>query len=174
MSWRSVLGKGSETRKTNQRSHGQNTQNGQNSNCGHCGHCGHANSGLLLPLEPDTGNVTYHGFTLADLEAEAHADEWSEAKDRPDALKAFALALLEGRQQDAGIVPDRFTKLARCQGCGAVMVPAGWPTKRVKARLGWVATETWEECAGCPWCRLRLSGKAYPKPCAFFPAAQTG
>ena len=91
----------------------------------------------VAETEPAGNRATkYHGFTLEDLEAEAHADEWAEVKDNPEALAVFALSLLEGRQMAACVVPERFTKLARCQGCGAVMVPATWPTERVKHELG--------------------------------------
>jgi hypothetical protein len=106
---------------------------------------------------------TFHGYTLADLHAAAHPDEWAEVKDMPETLEVFARSLLERRQIEAGVVPERFTKLARCSGCGAVMVPATWPTERRQTRLGQYAVETWDEATSCPWCRLRVEGRHYPR-----------
>jgi hypothetical protein len=68
-------------------------------------------------------NPDLHGFTLAELEAEANPDEWREVKDNPAALEAFALALREAHQVKQGIVPERWTGRATCAHCGPVVVP---------------------------------------------------
>jgi hypothetical protein len=119
------------------------------------------------PPTDENGSVasrTYHGYTLVDLRAAAHPDEWAEINDKPEVLEVFARSLLERRQIEAGVVPERFTKLARCSGCGAVMVPATWPTERRQTRLGeYAAVEIWDEAVSCPWCRLRIQGKPYPR-----------
>ncbi len=117
-----------------------------------------------LKAREGTPEHVYYGFTLADLQAKAHPDEWAEVRDNLKALRVFALSLLEGRQMAACVTPERFTKLARCKGCGVVHVPATWPTERVKYELGLYAKQTWDECPTCPWCRQRNQGKDYPKP----------
>jgi hypothetical protein len=114
-------------------------------------------------LEVIATQPTYHGHGLADLQAAAHPDEWAEIKDKPDVLEVFARSLLERRQIEARVVPERFTKLARCSGCGAVYVPETWPTERRDTRLGEYAVETWDEAESCPWCYLRMQGRRYPK-----------
>jgi hypothetical protein len=43
---------------------------------------------------------TSNNFTLAELKAETHPDEWEEVKGDPAALQAFALALQESRQAE--------------------------------------------------------------------------
>ena len=112
-----------------------------------------------------TPEPVYHGFTLANLQAKAHPDEWAEVRDNPEALRIFALSLLEGRQMAACVVPERFTKLARCNMCGVVHVPSTWTTERVKHDLGLYGADAWDECPICPWCRQRNQGRDYPKPC---------
>jgi hypothetical protein len=67
-----------------------------------------------LPTElPKVSKVTYHGFTLAELESEAHPDEWMEVKDYPPALELI----------QEGIRPERWTGTATCAQCGKVPVP---------------------------------------------------
>lgn len=88
-----------------------------------------------------------YGFTLAQLELEARED-WEDIRHRPEAMRQFALALLEDQQIRAGIVPERWTGTATCAKCGEVWVPphlAGW------------------KMAGCRWCSVRRAGRAIHK-----------
>lgn len=99
----------------------------------------------------------FHGFTLADLQKAAHPDEWPDIKDNPAALECFALALLEGRQIQAGVKPERFTQPMYCPGCGVVPMPPTWPTTGEYAPLGIPRVNS------CRWCDNRLEGRRYPK-----------
>jgi hypothetical protein len=99
----------------------------------------------------------FHGFTLADLQAEAHPDEWLDIRDNPKALAAFALALLEDRQIQAGIRPERFTRPVYCPGCGVVYLPQSWPSS------GHYEPLEIPQVNGCRWCANRLEGRPYPK-----------
>jgi hypothetical protein len=112
---------------------------------------------LLELLAANDFAVQYHGFTLADLQAEAHPDEWPDIRDNPKALSAFALALVEDRQIQAGIRPQRFTALMYCSGCGVVPMPPTWPT------IGDYEALDIPQVNGCRWCGNRLEGRHYPK-----------
>ena len=92
---------------------------------------------------------TYHGFTLTDLEHEAHPDEWAELAANPSALRAFALALRESMQLAQGVCPDRWTGAATCAGCGAIPVAPFLDG----ATLG-----------ACRWCSVREQGIPIPRP----------
>jgi hypothetical protein len=99
----------------------------------------------------------FHGFSLSDLQAECHADEWPDVRDNPKALAAFALALLEDRQIQAGVKPERFMTLMYCPGCGVVPLPTTWPSNGLYEAL------SIPQVNGCRWCGNRITGKHYPK-----------
>jgi hypothetical protein len=120
---------------------------------------------LLALLAANESKPFYHGFTLADLQAEAHPDEWPDIRDNPKALAAFALALLEDRQIQAGIRPERFTALVYCPGCGVVPMPPSWPNSNHYSALDI------PQVNGCRWCVNRLEGRQYPNP---YPLAPNG
>jgi hypothetical protein len=100
---------------------------------------------------------TFHGVTLADLQAEAHPDEWPDIRDNPKALAAFALAMTEDRQIIAGVRPERFTALMYCSNCGVTYLPPSWPSSGRYEPLGI------PETSNCRWCGNRLEGRHYPK-----------
>ena len=102
------------------------------------------------------GRPNLHGFTLTALQAVITPEEWDEIKHHPEAVEVFARTLLEWRHMNAGVVPDRFTTLARCHGCGAVMVPLDWPTEHRGTQLTDYAIDGWREAENCRWCRLRV------------------
>ena len=87
---------------------------------------------------------TYHGFTLAELEAEA-ADDWQEIQHDPGQLEAFAHALKTTRTRQRGERPDHYTKAVECAVCGPVWLWDGAPDK----------------VQGCPWC---LNSGHIPRP----------
>jgi len=78
-----------------------------------------------------------HGFTLAELETEAHPDEWAQIRDNPAAVQTFALMLREEAQIAVGVCPERWTGTATCRRCGPVPVAPCWD--------GWALD-------GCRWC----------------------
>jgi hypothetical protein len=78
-----------------------------------------------------------HGYTLADLQTEAHPDEWNAVKDDPQALEAFALTLRESTQVRQGIRPERWTGTATCDRCGPVPVAPFLHGRKL---------------SGCRWC----------------------
>lgn len=78
--------------------------------------------------------------------SEDDLDDWSQGKTSIDTLRAFAQSLVNHRMIERGQVPAHFTKRAACASCGPV----------------WYWLEVTVD--GCPWCRLRRSGKAIPRP----------
>ena len=98
-----------------------------------------------LPVEVSkVFKVTYHGFTLAELEAEA-ADDWQEIQNDPGQLEAFAHALKTTRTRQQGERPDYYTKAAECAVCGPVWLWEGAP----------------DNVQGCPWC---INSGPVPRP----------
>ena len=89
---------------------------------------------------------TYHGFTLAELEAEA-ADDWQEIQSDPGQLEAFAHALKTTRTRWRGEEPDHYTKAAECAVCGPVWLWEGAP----------------DNVQACPWC-LNIGPVPRPGP----------
>ncbi len=79
---------------------------------------------------------TYHGFTLAELKAEA-ADDWQEIQNDPGQLEAFAKSLSQRRGMAKGKVPAHYTKAAECTHCGSV----------------WLWEDAPDVAMGCPWFR---------------------
>jgi len=74
------------------------------------------------PDDEGIAKTTYHGFTPAELEAEA-ADDWQEIQNDPGQLEALAKSLAQRWDMAKGKVPDHYTKAAECAtvalyGCG--------------------------------------------------------
>jgi len=86
-----------------------------------------------LPITPDE-LVT----ALGDDKAALDSGEISQSQ-----LRAFAVAVVELSQRDAGSRPDGWTQATRCQRCGPVFLP---PMKRDG------------DVMSCQWCSNRLAG----------------
>ena len=100
-----------------------------------------ANLANYVPEQPE---VTCHGFTLNELEAET-ADDWQDIQHEPDQLKAFAHALRTTQARLKGERPDHYTKAVECAVCGPVWLWQGAPDKM----------------DACPWC---LNSGPVPRP----------
>lgn len=89
----------------------------------------------------------YHGFTLAELEAEA-AYDWQDIQHDPEQLEVFAHAIQTRRMRESGLRPAHYTKAAECTHCGPV----------------WLWEDAPDVVMGCPWCFVRVAGKLVPRP----------
>lgn len=65
-----------------------------------------------------------------------------------DALQAFLRARARSQRMAAGQIPEGWTRLADCAGCGPVLL---WPQ----------APPT---VTACPWCWHRKAGRTIPRP----------
>ena len=99
------------------------------------------------PADDRITKTTYHGFTLAELKAEA-TDDWQEIQNAPRQLEAFAKSLAQRRDMANGKVPNHYTKAAECTHCGPV----------------WLWEDAPDVVMGCPWCFVRVAGKPIPRP----------
>lgn len=63
-----------------------------------------------------------------------------------DELRTFAMVLCERRGMERGVVPQGWTEIASCAGCGPVWL--------------WAVGEF----AGCPWCHVRAKALPVPRP----------
>ncbi len=99
---------------------------------------------LLADLADYSPEITYHRFTLAELEAEA-ADDWQEIHNDPVQLEAFAHALRTSETRQRGERPDHYTQAAECARCGPVWLWEGAP----------------DYVVNCPWC---LNNGPVPRP----------
>lgn len=88
----------------------------------------------LSELSGHTG-MKIKGFTVGELQ-KAAGNDWSDMKDSPHLIAAFANALRDSTKLSMGIVPEHYTKAVHCLNCGSVKL--------------------WESCPdvvhGCPWC----------------------
>ncbi|MGN8159503.1 hypothetical protein ACS8YF_12615 [Salinisphaera sp. SWV1] len=87
--------------------------------------------------------------TSADLyEALAPEDitAWRNGSLGADNLRAFAVALYEGREREAGRIPDSYEDIVTCGQCGPV----------------WLFTSG--DVPSCPWCINRIAGLPIPRP----------
>ena len=105
------------------------------------------NKSSLLSLLRPTGEPELYGLTLGDLEEIAGAD-WPEVRDDPKQLQAFAHMVATRRLRERGEVPQHYTTITVCAGCGPVWLWPGAPD-RVMA---------------CPWCFNRIAGRPIPRP----------
>ncbi len=78
----------------------------------------------------------------------AAGDEWGEISIDPTQLEVFARWVVEAKQIERGVVPDRFTQTTDCRFCGPVFVCEGYP----------------QPANNCPWCFNRIKGLAIPTP----------
>lgn len=65
-----------------------------------------------------------------------------------DTLRIYLCALARSQRMAAGIVPDGWTCVAECAGCGPVLL---WPDAPASV-------------IACPWCWHRKSGRMVPRP----------
>lgn len=101
-----------------------------------------------------TPKIRAHLLALAEDElvdvAHVHrlsADDVAALEGLPDAtLRAYLHARVRDAGMDAGIVPQGWTAVGHCRGCGPVHL---WAPIRL---------------AACPWCFRRRAGKAIPRP----------
>ena len=105
------------------------------------------NKSSLLSLLRLPGQPELYGLTLDDLEEIAGA-EWPEVRDHPKQLEAFAHMVATRRLRELGEVPQHYSTVTRCDGCGPVWLWPGAPN-RVMA---------------CPWCFNRFAGRPVPRP----------
>ena len=85
--------------------------------------------------------------SLAEVREQA-GDDWQEIAGDPDKLKAFTELVMINDMRQRGIVPDHYTAMTKCSGCGTVPIFEGVP----------------ERVSGCPWCFNRLKGLPMPSP----------
>jgi hypothetical protein len=64
------------------------------------------------------------------------------------ALRAYLRAVARSQRMSAGDVPEGWTRVAECAGCGPVLL---WPD----APASMIA---------CPWCQHRKAGRNIPRP----------
>ena len=83
---------------------------------------------------------------LKELRERAGPD-WAEVSGDPAKLKAFAELVMITDMREKGIVPDHYTAVTECRGCGAVPIFEGVPP----------------QVNGCPWCFNRLMNLPIPR-----------
>jgi len=90
-----------------------------------------------LPL---TAQAIYAELSDSDIDA------WRDGALNRDNLRAFALAVHEGHEREAGRIPDSYQDIANCDQCGPVwlFMPGDVPS--------------------CPWCINRYNGWPIPRP----------
>jgi hypothetical protein len=90
-----------------------------------------------------------YGIIMADLEAELGTDrDWPKVRNNPTLLRGHAATIAVTRQVRAGQVPEGWTGVFQCAGCGSVYLQPGGP----------------EDLHGCPWCVNRAQGLPIPRP----------
>ncbi len=89
-----------------------------------------------------------HKLNVQEL-ANAAGEDWEDISQSPEQLEAFADAIAKRKLMEQGIVPDDFTALTTCRGCGAV------PVHPAIANGGNVL--------GCPWCWNRAYNWPMPQ-----------
>lgn len=90
-----------------------------------------------LPL---TSRDLYETLAPEDIAA------WRASEIGPEHLRAFAMALDDSREREAGRVPDSYEDIAICRHCGPVwlFMPGDVPS--------------------CPWCLNRMANRPIPRP----------
>jgi hypothetical protein len=61
-------------------------------------------------------------------------------------MRAIVDSLVQRHEMDSGQVPEHYTEVAHCKGCGPVWL--------------WFAGDV----LGCPWCWNRANGHPIPRP----------
>lgn len=93
-----------------------------------------------------------YGLTLGAL-IRACADyyEWHNVSQDPEAVEALALAIATERDLLAGIVPEHYTAMTHCHGCGGTVA---------------IFPDAPTEVTACPWCvaRARRDTATDPDP----------
>ncbi len=84
--------------------------------------------------------------SLQELQERAGPD-WEEVSGDPVKLKAFAELVMITDMRHRGIVPDHYTAITECSGCGKVPIFEGCPPT----------------VDACPWCFNRLRGLPMPR-----------
>lgn len=109
----------------------------------------------LLAMLPDTEAIRSRLLTLASragvplalVQRLPHADLAACADLQDDTLAAYLRTLADDACMDSDRVPDGWTQVVHCEGCGPVWWSGVSPTVRT-----------------CPWCFRRRAGKAIPRP----------
>lgn len=88
-------------------------------------------------------------ISMADIEAELGSDpDWDTLKSDQQFLIGWARSLAIKKQRHAGIVPDGWTGVFKCDQCGLVYLEPGGPY----------------HLQACPWCFNRALGLPIPHP----------
>lgn len=108
---------------------------------------------LLSSAEGDTLRVLFdlvieEKLSAATVAALSDRDLGTCAGLRRDALRAFLRVIARSQRMAAGQIPEGWTRLADCAGCGPVLL---WPQ----------APPT---VIACPWCWHRKAGRTIPRP----------
>ena len=104
-------------------------------------------SRLLDYLRGKQSDIELYGQSLDELKLLA-ADDWSECKNDPKTLEAFAKSVATRKLRGQGIKPDNYIQACHCQQCGPIFLWKGAPTI----------------VDGCPWCFNRIAGISIPRP----------
>ena len=87
---------------------------------------------------------------MAEIERQfSHDPEWPQVKDDPRWLAHLAGVVRDRRQRKAGKLPESYTAVGKCQGCGLIFIEP----YRAGRELVW-----------CPWCENRVEGLPIPRP----------
>lgn len=100
---------------------------------------------ILRAAEIDLPNQI-HGISINDLKLLA-GDDWHDCLKDKQLLNAYALAVSYRLQREQGIVPEEWTTIVNCKGCGPVYLWSGLTN-----------------VIACPWCINRSLGLPIPCP----------
>lgn len=73
-------------------------------------------------------------------------EDWESGIVTLEGLQSFIALLVDIDSRSRGEIPEHYTAVTRCRGCGPVWIYPGAP----------------DEVAGCPWCWNRAAGKQVP------------
>lgn len=143
MSWRDILGWATDTQAQNPHYSQNTTKHDVSADC--------ANTALqdrnfTRSLTDACKIVELSPLQLHQALSPEDVDDWIAGRFDDAALAALAMIVSENRQIDQGIVPEAFTQIAVCEGCGPVWL-------RVAGHVH-----------GCPWCWNRAAGRPVPRP----------
>jgi len=151
MSWRETLGVTPST-ETRYAHNSQNTQKPtEQRNCADIADSAYRNSEeessrLFENLADACRGLGISPAEVKEALAPEDIEDWRNGDISTAILRAFARALVDTRDREAGRVPCCYTEFATCRQCGPVWL--------------WFSGEV----DGCPWCWNRLNGKTIPRP----------
>ena len=100
---------------------------------------------VLYEAEPLSSDEESDAGVIADLRTLAGTD-WPEIEASPVLMDTFARAVQVRRMRDRCKVPEHYTAMTLCSGCGPVPIFPGAP----------------ELVDACPWCFNRIAGRSIP------------